>query len=128
MSDVCRLCWHRIEAGVGVKLGEPGRQKLDRQRFWTMQSRVLSCSSINPFTAVLITTPSLGNRPIKALDLKSLRSTPSPPFACARERTSIRKHSIESRSVTGASVYIYISVCRRVSLHLSARKAYRLWQ
>ena len=55
---------------VGVKLGEPGRQKLDRQRFWTMQSRVLSYSSPNPFTAVLITTPSLGNRPIKAPDLK----------------------------------------------------------
>ena len=36
--------------------------------------------------------------------------TPSPPFAWSRERTSIQKHGVESRFVTGSSNILFASL------------------
>ena len=62
---------------------------------------------INPFTAMLA-LQSLWKRPIKVPNLKSLR--PFPPFAWARERTSAKMHSVESRFVIGPSDILFADV------------------
>ena len=61
-------------------------------------------SNINPFTAMLA-APSLGNRPMKIPNLKSLRLISS--AAWAPERTSIKTYSIESRFVIGPSDILF---------------------
>ena len=61
----------------------------------------------NPFTAMLAAS-SLGKRPIKVLNLKSLRLFS--PFASARERTSIKMHNIEGRFVIGSSNILFACV------------------
>ena len=62
---------------------------------------------INPFTAVLAAL-SLEKRPIEVPDLKSLSLFPL--FASARERTSIKMHSTESRIVIGPSNVLFAGV------------------
>ena len=71
---------------------------------------VMKANIINPFTAVLAAL-SLEKRPTEVPNLKSLRFFPL--FACARERTSTKMHSIESTFVTGPSNMLFagVSVC-----------------
>ena len=59
-----------------------------------------SCASFNLYIALLF-APSLGKRLNKVPNLKSLRVFA--PFAWARERSSVKMRSIESRFVTGPS-------------------------
>ena len=67
-------------------------------------SAVTTIIIVNPFTAML-TVPSLGKWPIKAPNLKSLRLFLL--VAWARERTSIKMHSIKSRLVIGPSNILF---------------------
>ena len=60
--------------------------------------------TINPFTA-MVAALSLRKRPIKIPNLKSARCFF--PYAWARERISIKVHSIESRFVTGPSDILF---------------------
>ena len=61
----------------------------------------------NPFTAVLA-APSLEKQPIEVPNFEIISLFPF--FASARERTSIKMHSIESKIVIGPSTILFAGV------------------